>query len=503
MKTYNVIYDKSIDYSQLQTSLEVAGCTILSNLSNLGVITLQSDSTTFSTVTGVIMYEEEITVTPEACSTWHLNRIFSRSLPMSSYYAPKNNGTGKIVYLVDSGVDVSHEEFENVNIQNLWSWDGTFNDTQSHGTAMASLIVGKTLGVAKEAILKIVKVPFGTTIPTTTLLSAFDAILADHLLTTGVKIINCSWTVPKSLILDTKINELETYGLIVVAAAGNSGNNADNYSPVGLNSVLGVAASDAYDRVISWGGNSLSNWGVEVDITAPGIDVTVADMGGGYRESSGTSLSAAIVSGMACIYAIEYPQYTAQQLQEQIIQDASVDLLFRNESIFATTPNLLAHLAVFNKLISFPENFNTSGNYVKAGETLEIIVQYNSPATGIELPASLTPEWVTVNGQTLTVTPPENQPSGIHGFRYYIVDEQQQRITKNVFRVKIYQQTPDDIPSDKEYYFFEDGDTITLTQASCYSYGCNGTTYGTCSPINKGYFCNCGGSYPDYQCYVS
>jgi hypothetical protein len=223
---------------------------------------------------------------------------------------------------------------------------------------MACLINGQTVGVSKKSIIKNVKIPFGSA-SLGQLLTAFDAILADHNTTAGVKVVNCSWTIPKSQLLDSKILELQAAGLVVVAAAGNAGVEADtlspvgldtagndiadanNLSPVGLNTVLGVAASDAYDRVISWGSGLSSNWGPEVDLTAPGVDVPIINLNGGYTTGSGTSIAAAIVSAVVAQYIKNNNSLTAQQIQNLIIDSAAEDMLFRNESIYGTTPNRL------------------------------------------------------------------------------------------------------------------------------------------------------------------
>ena len=171
MKKFIVVYDKTANFTVLENNLVNAGCTILSHLSALHVLTLECADTSFETVPGVLTVEEEheITITEH----WHLRRITCRQLPLKSLYLPKNLGTNVVVYLVDSGIDISHPQFVNANIQNLWSWDENFTDVNGHGTAMASLIVGESLGVVPEAILKNVQIPFGTSITTSVLLTAF------------------------------------------------------------------------------------------------------------------------------------------------------------------------------------------------------------------------------------------------------------------------------------------------------------------------------------------
>ncbi len=115
-----------------------------------------------------------------------------------------------------------------------------------------------------------------------------------------------------------KVSDFGKKAGLAFAAAGNTGVEADTLSPVGLDTVIGVAASDAYDRVISWGSGLSSNWGPEVDLTAPGVDVPIINLNGGYTTGSGTSIAAAIVSGVVAQYIKNNNSLTAQQIQNLV-----------------------------------------------------------------------------------------------------------------------------------------------------------------------------------------
>jgi subtilisin family serine protease len=372
MKTFNISYTSDTDVVTLKSSLSSLGA-ILYTLDNIRVIGVSvSDDTDMSSVQNlpnvVVELDEGVTVEPHA--EWYQCRVVSLSLPMKSEYMPLNTGKDEItssVYLVDSGINTAHPEFSGSVIQNVYSYNESFDDEHGHGTAMASLINGQTRGMSKNAIVKNVKIPFGV-MTIGQLLTAFDAILADHATEATVKVVNCSWTISKSQLLDSKILELQQVGLVVVAAAGNSGISADTLSPVGLNTVIGVAASDAYDRVISWASGASSNWGPDVDITAPGINVSVAKMSGDYEVVSGTSNAAAITSGVVAQYIASHSSMTAQQIQTLVLDTAIEDKLFRNESIYGTTPNKLLRTLFLDKRNIFNETPN-SMYPVKKGET--------------------------------------------------------------------------------------------------------------------------------------
>ena len=343
MKTFNISYSSDANVEVLTTTLSTYG-TVIYTLQNVRVIGLEVadevEMSAIQSIANVVLVELDGGTTITSQTSWHLLRLVSPTLPMKQTYSPLNNGDDCIIYLMDSGITTTHEEFTGSTIVNLYSYDGVYTDSLGHGTTMACLINGQTVGVSKKSIIKNVKIPFGSA-SLGQLLTAFDAILADHNTTTGVKVVNCSWTIPKSQLLDGKILELQAAGLVVVAAAGNAGVEADTLSPVGLDTVIGVAASDAYDRVISWGSGLSSNWGPEVDLTAPGVDVPIINLNGGYTTGSGTSIAAAIVSGVVAQYIKNNNSLTAQQIQNLVIDSAAEDMLFRNESIYGTTPNRL------------------------------------------------------------------------------------------------------------------------------------------------------------------
>ena len=285
---------------------------------------------------------------------WHRRRITNST----QEYNPPNKGEGTTIYLMDSGVDISHPELSCANIVNLYSYDGTWDDTEGpagHGTGLASVIVGNTIGISSKVTLKIVKVPLGAGTPIDLLLNAFNFILADNI--TSIGIINCSWLVPKNEQLNSKMLELQEAGFIVVAAAGNWQSRADHWSPIGLEAVLGVAASDMYNRIVPWNrGVNGNNWGPEVDITAPGINVPLAAPDGTLQLASGTSIAAAITSGVIAQYISKFPEKTVSEIQNLVMSHSISNILLRDENMYGTTPNLLIQTYV-DTIFTLPFNY--------------------------------------------------------------------------------------------------------------------------------------------------
>jgi hypothetical protein len=498
MKTFNVLYDKNANLEDLVNSLTSLGVTIQSTLSSSNLLIVTAEDSSFSSTAGILHAEEDVAidVTPEYY--WHQYRISSPSLPMIDSYIPAHDGAGRVVYVVDSGINSELSEFSNATIENLYSYNSTYSDELSHGTSIASVIVGNSLGVSKKAIVKNVKIPVGST-TISILLSAFDAVLTDHLLTpSDVKVVNCSWTVPRSYLLDLKISELQQNNLLVVAAAGNQGAAAVNYSPVGLNTVIGVAASDAYDRVISWGGSASSNWGPEVDITAPGIDVDVLMSDGSIGTISGTSIAAAVVSAVAVQYIQAEPTNTASGIQDNIIANAVVDLLFRNETIYGTTPNRIVYISELGAFILPEQTYK-----IKNGESATFNISVRKPFRGLEwngIPAtnSVDPDrfssfwpFVTLNSETehedvytysVTVSPVE-----VATGRYYLglkatstIDNKQTFVNDMFFVYNNDITECDDIDKSGYVYAMNENDEVVVTLAA----ECGGS--GGCG---KGYFC--------------
>lgn len=480
MITYNIIYNTQNSLQDVILDLQSRGTTINSSFEQLGVINLSSDSLDFTSSPFVLAHEVDLTVIPEPSFEWHQKRIVKQDLPLPEIYNPLNIGTGVSVYLVDSGVTKTHPEFIDATIVDVHSYDGTFTDTSGHGTGIASLIVGKTLGVSPAATLKNVKIGIGSSMTISQILEAFNAILIDN--TAPVSVINCSWTIPKSQILDTKILELQSAGFVVVAAAGNQLQAADNFSPVGLDTVLGVAASDQYDRVIAWSTGVGSNWGPEVDITAPGISVIIATNDGNTGVVSGTSLAAGVVSAVVAQFVKQYPGLTAQQIQNLLLSEATENILFRNETVYGTTPNRLVKTLFMNNQTVWDKPIHTLFPAKRGIQTtVDLIATYPEALTSIEYVDINEPSWVVItfpwittttvgNTTTLTLTPDETVPVGKYRIYLTVTDTNGVKL-RPLYTIGVFIDSPaelDQVQNELYLTLNETGDTVyQITGAFC------------------------------------
>lgn len=498
MPNFNVVYQKGA--AQQVLAALPAGVQIVTHLEKLHVLTVEaSDSALLTAIPEVlsVALDEEL-VAESATDPWHKLRVCSSNLPMRDNYVVKNTGVGTTVYLVDSGVNVVGD-LQTANIVNLHSFDGTFTDDINHGTSMASMIVGATLGVSKDAQLKVVKIPMNVAVNVSTLLTAFDAILADHALTPDVKVVNCSWVVAKNQILDLKIQELQDEGLLVVAAAGNTVSNADNYSPVGLDTVLGVGASDAFDRVLNWGPNAGSNWGTEVDITAPGIDVETLTNTGAVVTNSGTSLAAAVVSGVVVQFIVENPTKTAQEIQDAVIATSSSELLFRNEAIYGTTPNAFIRAPYYGNIF---EGTPTTVN-VKKGETTSVQIQAHSLVETISINDIVINgkprpnfDWVSFDPQTRTLTFAPSSTVNSAGYLIMFVGKNAQNeiVSNGGMLAKVYTNDPTEINGPEKYYSVEENGVVVVKPSACAAFEACYEGY-TCLDDGKPGACVCFGGF--------
>ncbi len=239
---------------------------------------------------------------------WHLQRVGAESAWEYSC------GLGVTVAVVDTGVACFDKgPFSRGSDLSGTRCEGGYNfvadsdeayDDQGHGTHVAGTVAqttdnGKgTAGLAFCAKLMPVKVlnRFGWG----TLANVAEGIrfAADH----GAEVINLSLGGSgKSRILEDAVDHALSKGVVVVAAAGNSGKSVGY--PAGYDGVIAVSATDSNDN-IAW----FSSRGPEVGIAAPGVNVTqqtVCDAGRNrceiFGSFSGTSMASPHVAGAAAM----------------------------------------------------------------------------------------------------------------------------------------------------------------------------------------------------------
>lgn len=178
------------------------------------------------------------------------------------------NGKDIKVGVIDSGVFAGHSDFNSPLLDGYpTGWDTDFNGHGTHvtGTIAAALNGSGVVGVSPGVSIYMVKVfgDAGQWIYSSTLLNA-----AKNCQSAGCKIISMSLGGPgRSVTEDRGFQQLYSAGILLVAAAGNAGDNTTSY-PAGYSSVISVAAVDANKAVASF-----SQKNSTVELAAPGVGV--------------------------------------------------------------------------------------------------------------------------------------------------------------------------------------------------------------------------------------
>lgn len=273
-------------------------------------------------------------------SSWSLDRIDQRRLPLNKNYAYNTKATNVSIYVLDTGIYKEHFDFSGrVRWGINTSGDKKNVDCHGHGTHVAATAAGRRFGVAKGAQLIAVKVL--NCKGQGTLSSALDglewaAIDAKH---RRPAVANLSFVSPPSEILDSSIyNAIYDHGLTIIAPAGNSSSNACNVSPARVDEVITVAASDSNDSR-----SSFSNIGKCVDLFAPGSKITSAGIKGPYdkKTGSGTSIATPHVTGAVALIQAHYPKWTPDELHNAIIENSTKNII----KDAGNTPNRLLFTA--------------------------------------------------------------------------------------------------------------------------------------------------------------
>lgn len=235
----------------------------------------------------------------------------------SPTFTTNRRGKGVSVYVLDSGVEITHSEFASATVQNLFSFNNDFTDTKGHGTAIASVISGQTCGLT-DATIKSVKI-FDINTPTkqSDMLRALDVIYEDYNNSDDDHaVVNCSWAISKNNYIEDKIRIMTQAGIYFVASAGNNGTPIENVTPASMPEVETIGAFNSnlvpcdFSNYTGTSGISVTSGSVnggELDGWAPGEQIWTAGLNNTYHYTAGTSIAAGIHSGaVAYLLTIGY-----------------------------------------------------------------------------------------------------------------------------------------------------------------------------------------------------
>jgi len=205
-----------------------------------------------------------------------------------------------------------------------WNFITQSNDvrtTNSHGTQVSGIISAKTnnaegiagiVGGNKKKGVQVIPVCVGIFAPESSILD--DAII--YAVNSGVRIIQLSLSVLKTDAIEKAIDYAKQKNVLIICASGNDSSNNLSY-PSSNEYVIAVGGIDRNNRRAPF-----SNYGNNLSVVAPGIDIFSTGLNNTYLSSDGTSFAAPQVSGVVALILSVNPDLTAKQVADIIEQTA-------------------------------------------------------------------------------------------------------------------------------------------------------------------------------------
>jgi subtilisin family serine protease len=254
---------------------------------------------------------------------WHLKNMGVEAARKRGFGL---SGKGVYVAVLDTGIS-PHPELDRrvagAFTFNVAAWRPETQDpsldTQGHGTHVAGLICGKTIGVAPDArLLSGVMIPGGRGN-----LSDFILALEWAASQPEVQIVNMSAGIRGYLPeLHQPLGNLLAVGVLPVVATGNEGRNKTR-SPGNYAEVLSVGATDEDNCVPSFSSSGTiladNHLYTVPNVVAPGKGIFSCVREGGYEAWDGTSMAAPLVSGLAALVLQRHSDITVLDLIEEIL----------------------------------------------------------------------------------------------------------------------------------------------------------------------------------------
>ena len=218
-------------------------------------------------------------------------------------------------------------------------------DCEGHGTHVAALAAGDTVGAARDANVYSVKIlDSSNKYKTSDLLKALEHVVDRARVSQNRVVMSMSLGEPVCRSVNLCIKIAHKNGIVPVASAGNNGFDACNKSPASAEYAITVGGTERDDDLYSE-----TNYGSCVDIFAPGVHVRSASHTSdiSYAYKTGTSMAAPIVAGVVAMLLEEDPSLTPLEVKDKLIRRATknaLDLGLIPPEAFFETPNRLVYV---------------------------------------------------------------------------------------------------------------------------------------------------------------
>ena len=294
-------------------------------------------------------------------SEWHLAKIQAPTA-----WDITTGTSGVVIAVIDTGANYSHPDLSGKLLvgYDFVNGDSDPSDDNGHGTAVsgtAAPATNNSIGVAGIAwvnpILP-VKVLGANGSGTYSGIANGITYAADR----GARILNMSLGgTSSSRTLQDAVNYAWNKNCVLIAAAGNNGNNTPVY-PAACSNVVAVSATNSSDTLPTW-----SNYGSYVDVSAPGESILTLYGADSYAWWSGTSFSSPVTSGTVALMASANPNLSNSQIVDLLLKNSD-DLGALGYDVYYGWGRVNAYRAVF-----------AAKNYVTP-DTSAPIVSITSPA---------------------------------------------------------------------------------------------------------------------------
>jgi len=273
-------------------------------------------------VSGVLAFSTVAFARPASADSFRNDEWHLRSLNVAEAQR-LTTGKGITVAVLDTGVyphpDLRNNLLKGRSMLAGASGDGRV-DPNGHGTGMASLIAAHgrgpngVLGIAPAAKILPVTVLDGQS--KDTIYSISDGF--EYAVDNGAQIINFSGSTSPDKKLIAAVAAAGKKDVLIVAAAGNTDKDVLSGYPASIPGVLAVGASTRANKPASF---TFAN--ANVQICAPGIDMSIAKPKNRYASGWGSSDATAVVSGAAALVRARFPQLSVQDVIHRLTATAT------------------------------------------------------------------------------------------------------------------------------------------------------------------------------------